>query len=85
MPDPQALIEAPSFPLAKAGLDRQIASWLDWFGSRKTKTMLVTILTTVLLPQLGVAKWVGELVAYVGLGGVAGQAVADIKTGGSRR
>ena len=61
------------------------ASLLDWLGSRKTKTLLLTILVAVVAPHLGVpASVVQGLMALGGLG-VAAQGVADIKTGGSRR
>ena len=66
-------------------LRRHLASWLDWFGSRKVKTLLATVLLTVLAPRLGVPPDLVQWILALGGVGVASQGLADFRTGGSRR
>lgn len=63
---------------------RFLASWLDWLGSRKTKTLLLTSALALLAWRLGLN--VDAVLGFLGLGsaGVVGQGMADIKSGGSR-
>ena len=74
-----------ALPKTRAAVDDLLPRLLDWIGSRKTLTTIATVVITIVLPQLGVAQWIVQTVAALGGLGVAGQAVADIRTGGSRR
>ena len=54
-------------------------------GSRKTKTLLVTLGLALAAPHLGIPAALVPWLLGLGATGVAAQGVADIKTGGSRR
>ena len=68
----------------RAEVRRFAASWLDWLGSRKTKTLLATIALTILAPHIGIPAAAVQWLIGLGAAGVAAQGAADFKTGGSR-
>lgn len=61
-----------------------LSSCFDWINSRKTKTLLVTLLVTVFAPKLGISSDTVNWIIGLGAAGVGAQGLADVKTGGSR-